>query len=349
MNLSRVAPLLVLLGLVASTTGCHAEKDAAAAPKVDSAVPVKLAEAQPGPIAHPVRGTGTVRLKSEADLSFKVGGVISAMLVEEGANVKKGQILARLDPTEVESSLRQAKEGAVKADRDLDRVKRLYDTGALPVAAFDDAKTSSEMAHASVTSASFNASRSAIVAPDDGRIDRRLAESGEIAAPGRPIFHLSGRSRGAVVRIGLTDRDVLRVKEGDAATVTLDARPDPVLSGTISQIATVAAPGSGTFDVEIRLEGAPADLLSGLTAKVSIAHDEPAAAIVPVGALIDGRGSDAAVLVVEGNRLKKVPVKVAFLSGDRAALSAFPLPPHTSVVEAGIGQVAADSIVRVLP
>ena len=348
MNLSRFVPVVAVLAVASS--GCHAEKDAAAAPpKNDSAIPVRLAEAQSGPVARPVRGTGTVRMKSEADLSFKTGGVITAVLVEEGATVKKGQVLARLDPTEVESSLRQAKEGQVKADRDLERVKRLYDTGALPLANYDDARTASEMSHAAVTSASFAASRSTIFAPDDGRIDRRLAESGEIAAAGRPIFHLSGRSRGAVVRIGLTDRDVLRVKEGDAATVTLDARPDPILVGTVSQIATVASPGAGTFDVEIRLESPPAALLSGLTAKVSIAHDEPAAAVVPVGALVDGRGNDAAVLVVDGNHVKKIPVKVAFLSGDRAVLSAFPLPPQSRVIEAGAGQIAADSIVRVLP
>ncbi|MBS2019689.1 MAG: efflux RND transporter periplasmic adaptor subunit [Deltaproteobacteria bacterium] len=345
----RVALLAPLLAFAAAASGCRPESEASAAPKVDPSIPVQLAEVQPGPVSRPVRGTGIVRLKSEADLSFKVGGVIAAIAVEEGATVKRGQVLARLDPTEVESSLRQAKEASVKAERDLARVQRLFDSGALPAASLDDARTGAEVARAAVTAASFNASRSTIVAPDDGRIDRRLAEAGEVAAPGRPIFHMSGRSRGAVVRVGLTDRDVLRVKEGDAATVVLDARPEQPLSGTVTQIATVATPGSGTFDIEVRLDGAPRDLLSGLSAKVAIAHDEAAAAVVPLGSLVDGKGDDAAVFVVKEGRAGKVPVKVAFLFGDRAALASSPLTPGARIVLAGAGQISEGSLVRVVP
>src|SRR5262245_11963011 len=61
-------------------------------------IAVRLAPVAAGPVDRPIRGTGTVRFKSEADLSFKVGGVVSAVLVEEGAKVRKGQVLARLDP-----------------------------------------------------------------------------------------------------------------------------------------------------------------------------------------------------------------------------------------------------------
>jgi RND family efflux transporter MFP subunit len=350
---SLLAILLAALGAVVpackgATPEAAASERAPGAVAAAPAVAVRLADVTRGPVARPVRGTGVLRLKSEVDLSFKVGGVVAAVLVEEGQTVKKGQLLARLDPTEVDAALRQAKEGLAKADRDLERVRRLQASGALPIAERENAETGASMARASVDAAGFNAQRSAIYAPDDGRVDRRMVEPGEVMAPGRPAFHVSGRSKGAIVRLGLTDRDALRVRDGDAARVVLDARPDLALPARITQIATVASPGAGTFDVEVRLDALPEGLLSGLTAKVEIVHDEPVSAVVPIGALVEGQGDQAAVFVADGIRAKKLPVRVAFLQGDRAALSAG-LEAVDHVVDSGASQLTEGSLLRILP
>src|SRR4051812_42211266 len=105
-------PLVVSALALALVVGCRAATpDPAAegrAPVPSGAAPavaVRLAPVAHGSVARPVRGTGMLRLKSEVDLSFKVGGVVTSVLVEEGATVKKGQLLARLDPTEVEAAL----------------------------------------------------------------------------------------------------------------------------------------------------------------------------------------------------------------------------------------------------
>jgi membrane fusion protein, multidrug efflux system len=342
-----VAALAALASL-----GCRGDAHAARSsdPRAKPpAVPVRVVSPQAGPVSRPIRGAGIVRLKSEADLSFKVGGVVAAVLVEEGGAVKKGQVLARLDPTEVDASLRQAREAVAKAERDDARAKRLYAAGAVPTAERENAETGLELARAAAQAAAFNAQRAAVIAPDDGRIDRRMVEPGEIVAPGRPVFHLSGRSKGAIVRIGLGDRDVLRVREGDVATVRVDARPEDPIAGRITQIATVATPHVGTFDVEVKLDTSADGLLSGLTAKVEIAHEEPAAAVVPLGALVDGNGPNAALFVVEQGRAKKVPVKVAFLVDGRAALAKAALPADAKIVEAGAPDLEDGAAVRLVP
>ena len=351
-----------LFVLAAAIAGCHAASpDPAAAEKKaavggGAAIAVKLAAVTAGPVDRPIHGTGVVRSKSEADLSFKVGGVVTSVLVEEGARVKRGQVLARLDPTEVDAALRQAKEGAAKAERDRDRVRRLHASGALPVAELENAETAVSLSRAAVDAATFNVRRSVIVAPDDGRVDRRMLEPGEIVAPGRPAFHVSGSSRGAIVKIGLVDRDVLRVREGDEARVILDAKPDDPMTGRVAQIATVATSGVGTFDVEVLLDASAAGsasgvngLPSGLTAKVEIRHAEQVAGIVPIGALVEGDGADAAVFVAEQGHAKRVPVKLAFLLDGRAALAAAPFAPGSTVIEAGAAQLEDGSLVRVLP
>ncbi|WP_394821866.1 efflux RND transporter periplasmic adaptor subunit [Pendulispora albinea] len=343
-----------------AAAGCKgAPKDAAAAePAYESpSIAVRLTSVQRGPVARPVRGAGVVRLKSEADLSFKVGGVVTAVLVEEGARVRKGQVLARLDPTEVDAALRQANETSARAERDVERARKLHATNAIPVSDLQNAETAAAQAKAGVDTAAWNAQRAVVVAPDDGRIERRSVDPGEIVMPGTPVFHVSGRSRGTVVRAGLTDRDVLRIATGEAAKVVLDLFPDTPLSGKVSQIAAAATPGIGTFDVEVsidqplpaRPEGAlPIAILSGMTAKIEIAHVEADLATVPIASLTEGRGDAASVFVVDGKVARRVPVKVAFLSQDRAALLTR-LDGHDRVVEAGASDLDDGSAVRVLP
>ncbi|MBX3227614.1 MAG: efflux RND transporter periplasmic adaptor subunit [Labilithrix sp.] len=338
----RISPWLLI-----ALAGCSGA-EAATAPKAeDPAVAVRLAKVEHGPIARPIRGTGVLRLKSEIDLSFKVGGLVSAVSVEEGARVRRGQVLARLDPTEVDAALRQAKEGATKAERDLERVRKLHASGAIAIVEVQNAETAFALAEAGTNAAAFNAQRSVIVAPDDGRVDKRLVEPGEVVAPGRAVLHMSGQSKGAIVRIGVTDRDVLRIHEGDPARVVLDADPTQVHDGKVTQVATVATAGAGTFEVEVKLASPPKTVLSGLTAKVEIAHLEDAGAVVPAGAVTFGPGDESAVYVVDAGRARRVPVKVAFLDGARIALAS--TLEGAEVVEAGASRLADGTSVRIVP
>jgi RND family efflux transporter MFP subunit len=328
--------------------GCHSADAATRRPDLadESVVPVRLAEVGHGPVDRPIRGTGVLRLKSEIDLSFKVGGIVANVFVEEGAKVRRGQVLARLDPTEVEAALRQSKEATIKAERDLERTRKLVASGSLAPIELQNAETAMRLTEAGTDAAAFNASRSTIVAPDDGRIDKRFVEAGEVVAPGRPVFHLSGQSKGAVVRFGVSDRDVLRIHEGDEARVVLDARPDRPLTAKVSQVATVATPGAGTFDVEVKIQSSEA-VLSGLTAKVEIAHSEEVGAVVPAGAVVFGSHDDASVFVAQdGSHAKRIPVKVAFVDGDKIALAS---PLDGQVVNAGASRLDDGARVRVVP
>ncbi|WP_394842487.1 efflux RND transporter periplasmic adaptor subunit [Pendulispora brunnea] len=337
------------LAAAASIAGCQgAPREAVAAERNQPPlVAVRLTPVQRGPVSRPVRGAGVVKLKNEADLSFKVGGVVTAVLVEEGARVRRGQVLARIDPTETEAALRQAQEASARAERDVERARKLVASNAVPVIELQNAETAAASSKAAVDAAAFNAQRTVIVAPDDGRVEKRTVDPGEIAAPGVPVFHVSGRSRGAVVRVGLTDRDVLRVTLGDEARVMLDLFPDAPVTGKVTQIAASASPATGTFDVEVAVDPT-AKILSGMTAKVEIAHVERDLATVPIAALTDGRGDAASVFVVDDKVARRVPVKVAFLSQDRAALLTR-LEGHERVVEAGAADLDDGTAVHVLP
>ena len=320
----RLLTAATLFGTLAlALPGCGPAAAAPAPAAEAAAVAVRTAAVAPGPIDRPVRASGTVFTKDEWELGFKVGGLLARVEVHEGQVVRRGQVLAALDATELSAGVRAAREAVEKARRDADRVGALADGDAAPRAAAEDSRTAAAVAEAQLAAAEFNLRHATLVAPDDGWVDRRLAEPGEVVAPGRAIVHLSGRGRGFVVRAALPDRDVLGLVPGTPATVTLDARPGQPLAAAVAEVSRAAGHGTGTYQVELRVDpaGLDAPLLSGLTAKVEIARRVSAAGAVPLCAVVDGDGERGAVFTVQGGVARRVPVRIAFLQGDRAVLA----------------------------
>lgn len=347
-NRRRRAALAPALAAALLAAGCGATSAAPAAPPA-AAVPVRVAAVVRGSVRAPIRAAGTVHPKDERALSFKVGGVVARIRVAAGEQVRRGQVLAELDVTEVAAAVRQAREGLAKAERDRDRARTLADQDVAPRALAEDAETAAQVARAGVSGAEFNLRQAVLLAPDDGWVDERLAEPGEVVAPGRPILKVSGRGRGFVVRASLPDRDVVGLRVGQPAQVAVDALPGAPLAGAVAEIARSASRATGTFEVEIRLAPAgAAALLGGLPAKVEIARELPVPAAVPLAALVDADGSQGVVFALEEGRARRVPVRIASLRGGLAVL-AEGLPGVERVITEGAAGLADGAPVRQVP
>jgi RND family efflux transporter MFP subunit len=337
----------VYLG-AAAAAGCGpVSKLHATDTQMPEAIPVRLGAVERGPLARRVFASGTVQARSELDLSFRLGGTLTLVGVEAGARVKRGQLLARVDPTPANAARAQAVEAMRKAQRDVARLEALHANGAIGAVDLEVARTNLAVARAVEQAAQYDARQTWLVAPDDGVIDRRLVELGEFAAAGRPVFSLRSASRGAVVRAQIVDREALKLRVGDVARVRLDAKPEVEIGARISRIATIVSSGTGTLEVELQLEVVDAmQLPNGLTAKVEIERSEHPSASVPLSAVVDGDGSAAAVYVIDGEHAKRIPVQVSFLAQERAALVG-DLPQVDSVIDLGVTRLENGTRVRV--
>jgi RND family efflux transporter MFP subunit len=331
--------VLAAVPLATLLAGCvpqaHADPRAATeAPPVT----VRLGRVEPGPVEHPIRTSGLLATKDGWHLGFKVGGLLARVEVRAGERVARGQVLARLDATELAAAARQARAGLAKARRDAARLEALVAERAAARAEAEDARTTRAIAEAQLAAAEFNLRHATLVAPDDGWIDQRLAEPGEVVAPGRPVLRISGVGRGFVVRVALPDRDVIGLAPGTRAMVTLDAAPERPLAGRVTEISRSAERGTGTYQVEVALEP-PRELtlLSGLPAKVEIARTVRAEGSVPLAAVVDGDGETGSVFVVAQGLAARVPVRIALVAGERAVLAAG---------IAGVDQVVTDGAPR---
>ncbi len=341
---------LVLAGFLglAGSAGCDKALPEAAAQGKEAAVRVRTAPVGKGPIDKPIRGTGVVLPKQTMDLSFKLGGVLASVDVDDGQRVKKGQVLARIDPTEVAANVAQAQEGLAKAERDAARTRTLHDGKVVTQSDLDNAKTGVSIAKSASVAAGFNLRHTLLVAPADGWIDLRSAEPGEVVAPGRPVLRFSSESKGWVTRVALVDRDALALTNGSIAEITLDAAPAHALTGKVENIATAADPRTGTFTVEIALDKSEQALRSGLTAKVRFPQKLAAPFVVPIAALSSGDRDRAVVFAADGATATRRVVRVAFLEGDRAAI-AEGLDGVSSVIVSGVADLREGAPIDVAP
>ncbi len=234
------------------------------------AVAVTVAQVKHEQRSRPIRNSGRISHKNEMRLSFKTGGLIETISVEEGDEVKAGQILATLDLEEINARQQRAASSYKKAADDLERFSKLYDEALVSLQIKQNAQSASDSAAAELQIANFNKRLSVIRAPADGRILKRFVESSELIDPGQPVFLLASSKQGSVVRVGLIDQDIVKVGVGDPADIFLDAYPGRKFNGVVSEVALSTNSNAGTFEVEILIDDQGFTLRSGLIARVEI-------------------------------------------------------------------------------
>lgn len=338
----------------AGATACNREARGAAVP-ADALPAVRVATVISAG-ATTITGIGTLGAKDEIPLAFKIGGVVSTVMVDEGARVHKGAALAALDLREIDAGVAKASAAAEKARRDAARAERLYHDSVATLSQVQDAQTARDAANADLRAAGVNREYSVISAPSDGVILKRSVNAGAQVSPGTQIVLFGSAARGAVVRVGLADRDVVHVHDGDAASITFDAVAGREFTGRVRQIGASADPRTGTYAVEVAVEGAES-LPSGLVGRVRIAARSSASAsgnasgvsAIPAEALVQGAGDSGVVFVFDAanHRALRRSVTLVGVDGERVLVRG--LGGVNQVVAAGAAWLKDSARVEVKP
>jgi RND family efflux transporter MFP subunit len=313
------------------------------------AAPVRVAVVEQAPAVETLRAVGVLAPADEVRLAFKTGGVIQSIAVEQGAPVRMGQLLATLADDEVASAVAQARAVAEQAARDLERGRALLADEVATREQVEELSTANQVAAAQLRTALFNARHARIEAPADGIVLRKLAEPDEQVAAGQPVLIVGNTSGGWIVRAALTDRDVVRVRTGDGAEVTLDAYPGRRFPAVVTEIAAAADPGTGTYEMKVSVDPAGVRFVQGLVAKVTLSDPEAGSvAVVPVTSLLEADGGLATVFVVaKGGVARRTSVRTGRLLGERIEVVAG-LSPGDRVVTEGAAWLDDNQPVRVL-
>jgi RND family efflux transporter MFP subunit len=280
-------------------------------PVVPKAPQVRIAQVFGTTAPDTISATGTVAWRREASLGFTSAGRIASVAVNEGDNVRPGQLLAALDATTVAASASAARAERDRAAAEYARSAKLFEQGWVTRPRVDNARATLAAAEANVRSAGFQSRNAAIVAPGAGVVLARLTDAGQVVAAGTPVLVVGEASGGRVLRVPVADRDAARLRIGAPATVRLAAIGDE-LTGSVIEIGGKADRATGTFVVEI---GLPADprLRAGQIGTVSIVANGRGteSLLVPPAAVFAPRAGQGFVYVVD---LAKKRVKLRRVS-----------------------------------
>jgi len=223
-------------------------------------------------ITELVTATGKIQPEVEVKISPEVSGEIIDLPVVEGQNVKKGDLLLRIKPDSYEAQLEQQEAAAsaarsasvrnraelARAEADYDRAKSLFDQNLIAESDRKAAETNHDMAKAALESSIFEIERAeaslkqireallktTIVSPTDGSItalNSRLGERvvGTSQFAGTEVMRIADLSR-MEAQVNVNENDVVRVKVGDVARISVDAWPDQKIKGVVREIASTA-------------------------------------------------------------------------------------------------------------
>lgn len=330
------------LGLCLALGGCGKGK-ADAAPEAPYVQTVLVSGSA---AAGAERYTGSVRARIEADLGFRVPGKIAERRVDPGMRVRRGQVLMRLDPTDLglaagaaADRLRAAEAEAARAAADEARLKGLVEAGATAAATYDAAvaarkSTAATLAavRAQAADAANQRGYAALVADSDGVVTEVLAQPGQVVSAGTPVLRLA-RAGAREALIAVPEAALPRLPR--AARATLYATGETV-GARLREVAGAADPLTRTYAARYMLAAAPEAAALGSTVTLELRDAAgPAPIEVPLAALTD-RGRGPGVWVVGADRrVRRRAVRLVALAEESARLAPGALRPGERIVALG--------------
>ncbi len=314
--------------------------------------------------------SGAAKAGTQTNLSFKVQGTLDSLNVKLGDSVRKGRLIAEIDPTDyeiqverAEASLAQAQAQAVSAAADLERVRNLYERNNAPQSDYDSALARAESAQANVRSiekqleqAKLQVAYCKLESPVSGSVAEVPVEVNENVRAGQAIVVLNAGEL-PEVEVSLPEALIGEVHPGmRIPSVTFDAIRGRTFAGQISEVAVSPPQGLTTYPVTVRLDGADPRILPGMAAEASFsfgASGRPRHILPPHAVGEDREGRFVYVLKPTGDGLgaveRRAVVVGALVSSDRfgdgiEVLEG--LEDGENVVTAGISRIADGQTVR---
>lgn len=261
--------------------------------KKKAGVSYSTAEVKVTDISTSVTATGTIEPVTSVTVGTQVSGIVAHLYVDYNSEVRKGQVIAELDKTNLTSELASARANLSSAKSNLsyqsanyNRYKTLYDKGLISANDFEQARLSYEQAQQqvrtsteSVKKAETNLGYATITSPIDGIVLSKSVEEGQTVAASfstPELFTIAQDLTNMQVIADIDEADIGDVREGQRVNFTVDAYPDDTFTGTVKQVRQEATTESNvvTYQVVISAPNADLKLKPGLTASVTIYTQE---------------------------------------------------------------------------
>lgn len=260
-----------------------------------TAVKVTVSEVTLGDLTSTVSAPGIVRPLTEVQISSSINGIVQKLMVKEGQEVKKGDLLLQIDPSEFRSQVRRAQAGLEVAQANLQqarsqwkRAEQLYKSNLISEQEYESAKTNHLLSQAQLKESKANLEqaleqlrKTRITSPIEGTVIKINIESGETVItgtldnPGTKLMVIADMSR-MEVESQVDEADIAKVKIGQKATVEVEALPEKRFSGSVNEVSYAAEDqeteqdAAVNYNISILIEDTISELKPGMTATSEI-------------------------------------------------------------------------------
>jgi HlyD family secretion protein len=257
--------------------------------KQSSKIAFKTARVETGVITNYVTATGTIEPVVKVEVGTQVSGIVKKLYVDYNSVVKKGQVIAELDKTNLQSEYQSQQSNLAKAQSDYnyqksnhDRMKTLHDKGLIAdneyeaaVQSFQSAKSSLSVASQNLQKAKTNLSYATITSPIDGVVLSKSVEEGQTVAASfstPTLFYIANNLTKMRVIASVDEADIGSVLEGQRVEFTVDAYVGETFNGTVTQVRQNATTTNNVVTYEVVVDAPNPDLKlkPGLTANITI-------------------------------------------------------------------------------
>lgn len=274
----------------------------------ESATAIAGYELQPRDMSRIVRSTSSVEPENTVTIAGRMSGLIIEMNMREGDRLEEGDLLLRFDVEEQRAELTRARAELELASAVYDRNSTLFEREAISTAEYEEARANKRIAESEVSLLETRIGFGTIRAPHDLVVLRRHVERGDAVSANEPLFRVADLNR-LVVRLGIPERDVVHLENGQQTELQIDAFPGESFRGTIQRIFPSANDESRLFTVEVTLPAEQRDrvIRPGYLARVSMDADrrEDVLAVPSESLLASERDERFVYLINDQHRLER--------------------------------------------
>lgn len=281
-------------------------------------IAVRTAEAQKESMSGRFTVNGTFQPVTRANISAEMGGQVVAILVEEGSEVKAGQVVARLSGDKINVNLNNAKANLDNAQSTLERYEAAFETGGVTAVQLDQARLQVDNARAQYRSAQLSSGDTNVRSEISGIVNQKMVEVGMVVGAGTPIIEVVDITS-LKLRAEVDEALVSRLKMGDTVNVVPSVTRDTI-SGKITFIAP-ASNGALKFPVEITVDNSKMNLRAGMyaTAVFNKAGVDNVL-IIPREAFV-GSVSDNKIFLVKDSTAQLTTIRTGVNYGDKVEVT----------------------------
>jgi HlyD family secretion protein len=295
--MKKLILIIIVLAAIGGAGGAYYMRKQVKEPEV------RTAQITRGDVIDSVQATGTLEAVTTVEVGSQVSGIVQELYADFNSIVKKGQVIARLDPTILDTQIEQQRANVTRSEADLERLKvtladakqklerarALAEKNLLPRTELETAEVNVKSAEAQIRSseaglvqaksqlntAQVNREHTVITAPIDGIVIQRAVEPGQTVNAGMSapkLFVLAADLTKMQVNANIDEADVGRMREGEAVTFRVDAFPTDSFTGTVKQVRLqpTTVQNVVTYQTVIDVPNNAYKLKPGMTANVNI-------------------------------------------------------------------------------